>query len=220
MSTSSARIPVNAFKALLFVASLLPATWIGWQLRHNGLGPEPSETLQAFTGTWTLNFLLLTLCISPARALTGQHWLLRLRRMLGLFAFAYALLHLFSFIGYDHGYDVTAIARDVLKRPFIAVGLAALLLMVPLAATSNATAIRRLGGRKWQELHRNIYLIAILGCVHLLWQSRPEELPAALSYAVFLGLLLWWRVQERRRKATPMPDQRVQAVKFYRKRPD
>lgn len=220
MSTSSARIPVNAFKALLFVASLLPAAWIGWQLRHNGLGPEPSETLQAFTGTWTLNFLLLTLCISPARALTGQHWLLRLRRMLGLFAFAYALLHLFSFIGYDHGYDVTAIARDVLKRPFIAVGLAALLLMVPLAATSNATAIRRLGGRKWQELHRNIYLIAILGCVHLLWQSKPEELPAALSYAVFLGLLLWWRVQERRRKATPMPDQRVQAVKFYRKRPD
>lgn len=220
MSTSSARIPVNAFKALLFVASLLPAAWIGWQLRHNGLGPEPSETLQAFTGTWTLNFLLLTLCISPARALTGQHWLLRLRRMLGLFAFAYALLHLFSFIGYDHGFDLTAIARDVLKRPFIAVGLAALLLMVPLAATSNATAIRRLGGRKWQELHRNIYLIAILGCVHLLWQSRPEELPATLSYAVFLGLLLWWRVQERRRKATPMPDQRVQAVKFYRKRPD
>lgn len=220
MSTSSARIPVNAFKALLFVASLLPAAWIGWQLRHNALGPEPSETLQALTGTWTLNFLLLTLCISPARALTGQHWLLRLRRMLGLFAFAYALLHLFSFIGYDHGFDLTAIARDVLKRPFIAVGLAALLLMVPLAATSNATAIRRLGGRKWQELHRNIYLIAILGCVHLLWQSRPEELPAALSYAVFLGLLLWWRVQERRRKATPMPDQRVQAVKFYRKRPD
>ncbi len=220
MSTSSARIPVNAFKALLFVASLLPAAWIGWQLRHNGLGPEPSETLQAFTGTWTLNFLLLTLCISPARALTGQHWLLRLRRMLGLFAFAYALLHLFSFIGYDHGFDLTAIARDVLKRPFIAVGLAALLLMVPLAATSNATAIRRLGGRKWQELHRNIYLIAILGCVHLLWQSKPEELPATLSYAVFLGLLLWWRVQERRRKATPMPDQRVQAVKFYRKRPD
>lgn len=220
MSTSSARIPVNAFKALLFVASLLPAAWIGWQLRHNGLGPEPSETLQALTGTWTLNFLLLTLCISPARALTGQHWLLRLRRILGLFAFAYALLHLFSFIGYDHGFDLTAIARDVLKRPFIAVGLAALLLMVPLAATSNATAIRRLGGRKWQELHRNIYLIAILGCVHLLWQSRPEELPATLSYAVFLGLLLWWRVQERRRKATPMPDQRVQAVKFYRKRPD
>ena len=220
MSTSSARIPVNAIKAPLFVGSLLPAAWIGWQLRHNGLGPEPSETLQAFTGTWTLNFLLLTLCVSPARALTGQHWLLRLRRMLGLFAFAYALLHLFSFIGYDHDFAVSAIARDVLKRPFIAVGFAALLLMVPLAATSNATAIRRLGGRKWQELHRNIYLIAILGCVHQLWQSKPEELPAALSYAVFLGLLLWWRIQERRRKATPVPDQRVQAVKFYRKRPD
>jgi sulfoxide reductase heme-binding subunit YedZ len=220
MSTSSARIPVNAIKALLFVGSLLPAARIGWQLRHNGLGPEPSETLQAFTGTWTLNFLLLTLCVSPARALTGQHWLLRLRRMLGLFAFAYALLHLFSFIGYDHDFAVSAIARDVLKRPFIAVGFAALLLMVPLAATSNATAIRRLGGRKWQELHRNIYLIAILGCVHQLWQSKSEELPAALSYAVFLGLLLWWRIQERRRKATPVPDQRVQAVKFYRKRPD
>lgn len=220
MSTSSARIPVNAIKALLFVGSLLPAAWIGWQLRHNGLGPELSETLQAFTGTWTLNFLLLTLCVSPARALTGQHWLLRLRRMLGLFAFTYALLHLFSFIGYDHDFAVSAIARDVLKRPFIAVGFAALLLMVPLAATSNATAIRRLGGRKWQELHRNIYLIAIMGCVHQLWQSKPEELPAALSYAVFLGLLLWWRIQERRRKATPVPDQRVQAVKFYRKRPD
>lgn len=213
-------VPVNVIKTAVFIACLLPATWIGWRLLQNGLGPEPGEALQAFTGTWTLNLLLLTLCVSPARAITGQHWLLRLRRMLGLFAIAYGLLHLFSSIGYDHGLDITAIARDVLKRPFIAVGFAALLLMIPLAATSNATAIRRLGGRKWQELHRNVYLIAILGCVHLLWQSKTEELPSALSYAVFLGLLLWWRIQERRRKATPVPEQRVQAVKFYRKRPD
>ncbi len=220
MSASQTRIPVNVIKTLLFIVSLLPAVWIGWQLSQNGLGPEPDEALQAFTGTWTLNFLLLTLCVSPARAITGQHWLLRLRRMLGWFAFAYALLHLFSFIGYDHGFDLTAIARDVLKRPFIAVGVAALMLMIPLAATSNAMAIRRLGGRKWQDLHRNIYLIAILGCVHLLWQSKAEELPSALSYTVFLGLLLWWRIQERRRKAAPPPDHRVQSVKFYRKRPD
>lgn len=220
MPPTPTRIPVPAIKTLIFIGGLLPAAWLGWQLHNNALGPEPIEALQAFTGTWTLNFLLLTLCVSPARAITGQHWLLRLRRMLGLFAFAYGLLHLYGFIGYDHGFDVNAIARDVLRRPFVTIGFAALVLMIPLAATSNAAAIRRLGGRRWQEVHRNIYLIAILGCVHLLWQSKPEELPTALSYAVFLGLLLWWRIQERRRKATPVPDQRVQAVKFYRKRPD
>lgn len=211
--------PIALAKTLLALASLLPFAWILWQYHQNGLGNDPTKAAQNFTGLWTLNFLLLTLAISPLRAITQQHWLLRLRRMLGLFTFAYALAHLFAFIAYEHAFSVGAISADFLDRPFVALGLAALALMLPLAATSNAYAVRRMGGRKWQELHRNIYLIAILACLHQLWQSEANELPRALSYCVLLGLLLWWRIQDRRRKAMPASSKDVQAVKFYPKRP-
>lgn len=214
-------IPVNLARSLVFVAACGPAGYLLWLINGDTLGADPGEALQQFTGIWTLNFLLLTLCISPLRAITGQHWLLRLRRMLGLFTFAYGCLHLFAFVGFNHEFSLAAMARDIVKRPFISVGLAAFALLVPLALTSNAAAVRRLGGRQWQELHRSIYLIAILGCVHLLWQSSFDELPRALAYTCLLGILLWWRVQNRKQRAIPAaPSQKVQAIRFYNKRPD
>ncbi len=215
-------IPVNLLaRSLLFFAACIPAGYLLWQINANTLSGDPGEAVQQFTGTWTLNFLLLTLCVSPLRAITGQHWLLRLRRMLGLFTFAYACLHVFAFVGFNHEFSIAAMARDIVKRPFISVGLAAFALLIPLALTSNAAAVRKLGGRKWQELHRSIYLIAILACVHLLWQSSFDELPRALAYACLLGVLLWWRVQNRKQKATPaIPSRQVQAIRFYDKRPD
>jgi sulfoxide reductase heme-binding subunit YedZ len=212
---------ITTVRSLLFVASTIPLGWLAWLVGSDALGPEPAETVQRHTGIWTLNFLLLTLCISPLRALTGQHWLLRLRRMFGLFTFAYASVHFLAFIGFAHDFSLHAMARDILKRPFISIGLAAFVLLIPLALTSNAMAIRTLGGKKWQELHRSIYLIAILACLHFLWQSKLDELAQPLAYAVVTGLLLWWRIQNRKQRAiVAPPTQRVQAVKFFKKRPD
>jgi methionine sulfoxide reductase heme-binding subunit len=212
---------ITTARSLLFLASIVPLGWLAWLVGTDTLGADPAETVQRYTGIWTLNFLLLTLCISPLRALTGQHWLLRLRRMFGLFTFTYACVHFLSFIGFTHDFSLHAIARDVLKRPFISIGFAAFVLLIPLALTSNALAIRQLGGKKWQELHRSIYLIAILACLHYLWQSKLSELAQPLAYAVVTGLLLWWRVQNRKQRSIAAPPtQRVQAVKFFKKRPD
>ncbi len=215
------KFPVTSAKTLLFCLALLPLLSIAYRAWSDALGDDPVKTVQTWTGIWTLNFLLLTLCISPLRALTQVHWLLRLRRMLGLFTFFYAVLHFFSFIGLDHDFAVDAIARDIFKRPFVSLGFAAFVLLIPLAATSNQWAIRRLGGRRWQDLHRSIYPIAILGCLHYLWLSKLSELAWPLSYSVALGVLLWWRIQERRRKAVPVPKFRqAQPLKFFDKRPD
>lgn len=217
--------PLAPIKALLFLSCLSPALWLFWQANTQALGANPVETVQRWTGIWTLNLLLITLCISPLRSITQQHWLLRLRRMLGLFTFFYAVLHFLSFIGFDHDFAVDAIARDILRRPFVTLGFAAFVLLIPLAATSNAWAIRRLGGKRWQELHRSVYLIAILGCLHFLWLSKITQLVEPLIYSVALGVLLWWRIQERRRKAIPAPTaigakkQGTQPLKFYPKRP-
>ena len=177
--------------------------------------------MQRWTGTWTFNFLLLTLCVTPLRAWRGWHWLLRLRRMLGLFAFFYGALHFLSFIGFDHAFAVDDIARDIFKRPFVIAGFAAFVLMIPLAATSNAWAIRRLGGRKWQELHRSIYLIAIIACVHYFWLVEASALPWPLAYAVAVAFLLGWRIRERRRKALPAVRQQPAApLRFFPKKPE
>lgn len=212
---------ITTARSLLFLASIVPLGWLAWLVGTDTLGTDPAETVQRHTGIWTLNFLLLTLCISPLRALTGQHWLLRLRRMFGLFTFTYACVHFLSFTGFAHDFSLQAIARDVLKRPFISIGFAAFVLLIPLALTSNALAIRQLGGKKWQELHRSIYLIAILACLHFLWQSELDELAQPLAYAVVTGVLLWWRIQNRKQRAIPaQATQQVQAVKFFRKRPD
>lgn len=208
-------------KAVLFLICLLPFGRLLWAAYTNDFGAEPVEFVQRWTGIWTFNLLLLTLCFSPLRSITQWHWLLRLRRMFGLFTFFYATLHFLSFIGFDHGFSIDEIARDVFKRPFVTAGFAAFLVMIPLAATSNQWAIRKLGGRKWQELHRNIYLASILAAVHYLWLSKVAALLWPLAYTVALAILLGWRVQERRRKAIPAPQsQTAKPLKFFKKKPD
>jgi methionine sulfoxide reductase heme-binding subunit len=212
---------IAGIKAALFALALLPLVRLLWAAHTGDFGPEPEEFVQRWTGIWTFNFLLLTLSISPLRAVTQWPWLLRLRRLLGLFTFFYATLHFLAFIGFDHAFAVDAISRDIFKRPFVIVGFAAFLLLLPLAATSNQWALRKLGGRKWQELHRNIYLIAILAAVHYFWLSKVEALLWPLAYAVALAFLLGWRVREQRRKAIPVPQfQNAKPLKFFKRKPD
>lgn len=194
---------LSAFKITLFLVCLLPLARLGWGLWSEQLGANPIEFITRSLGTWTLNFLLITLTVSPLRKLTGWHWLLRLRRMLGLFAFFYVVLHLTTYLWLDQFFDWAAILKDILKRPFITVGMSAFVLLVPLAVTSNQAMIRRLGGRRWQQLHRAIYAIAIFGVVHYWWLVKKDvTLPAlyAVLLAVLLGIRALWREQERRRQ--------------------
>ena len=190
-------------KALVFALCATPAVLlvIGWF--DHALGANPIEAVIHTTGEWTLRLLLITLAVTPLRKLTGWHWLLRLRRMLGLFAFTYACLHLLAYAWLDLFFDWRAIAEDILQRPYLTVGFAAFVLMVPLALTSSNAAIRRMGGRQWQSLHRSIYAIAMLGVVHFWWQVKADVLEPAI-YAVILAALLgvraWWRELERRRQ--------------------
>ena len=221
MTTQDAPPPVARLKLALFLLALLPLGRLLWAAWTGDFGPNPVEFVQRWTGTWTFNFLLLTLCITPLRVWTQWHWLLRLRRMLGLFTFFYATLHFLSFIGFDHAFAVDAISRDILKRPFVTVGFAAFVLLIPLAATSNQWAIRKLGGRRWQELHRNVYLIGILACVHYFWLVKATALLWPLAYSVALAFLLGWRVRERRRKAIPVPQfENAKPLKFFRQKPE
>lgn len=216
------QIPIALAKPLLFLACLLPLTGLPLAQLATPLDIETIEAMQRWTGLWTLNLLLLTLCISPLRDWTRQHWLIRLRRTLGRFTFFYATLHLLAYIGLNHEFSVDAISRDIFKHPFVVLGLAAFALLVPLAATSSDYAIRRLGGRRWQELHRSIYLIAILGCLHYLWLSTLEAIAWPLVSSTLLCALLWWRIRTRQRKAIPAPQIRPgpQPLKFFPKRPD
>lgn len=212
---------ITRIKASLFLICLLPFSRLLWAAWADDFGPEPVEFVQRWTGIWTFNLLLLTLCISPLRALTQMHWLLRLRRMLGLFTFFYAVLHFLSFIGFDHAFEISDIAKDIFKRPFVSVGFAAFLLLIPLAATSNQWAIRKLGGRQWQELHRNIYLIGILAAAHYFWLTKAADMLWPLAYAIALAILIGWRIQERRRKAIPVPQfQGAKPLKFFKQKPD
>lgn len=208
-------------KAVLFLLCLLPLARLLWAAGTDNLVADPEAFAQRWTGTWTFNLLLMTLCVSPLRAITQLHWLLRLRRMLGLFCFFYASLHFLSFIGFEHRFVIDDIAKDIFKQPFVSVGFAAFLLLIPLAATSNRWAIRKLGGRKWQEWHRSIYLAAILGAIHYLWLTKAAELLWPLAYALALATLLGWRIQERRRKAIPVPRfQAAKPIKFFKQKPD
>lgn len=214
---------ISVLKTLLFLASLTPLFRLGLAAFADTLGANPVEFVQRFTGTWTINFLLLTLSVSPLRALTGAHWLLRLRRMLGLYTFFYGSLHFLAFVGFDHLFAIDDIARDILKRPFVTVGFAALAIMVPLALTSNQWAIRRLGGRRWQELHRSIYLIGILAIIHYFWLVKATALIYPLIYGSLLALLLGWRVKDRLRRSRPVATVRPlpgeQTVRFFPERP-
>ena len=191
-------------KTVLFISCLLPALWLGYGAATGGLGANPIEALTRGVGDWTLRLLLVTLAITPLRRLTGWHWLVRLRRMLGLFAFFYGVLHLFSYLWLDQFFDWAAIGKDILKRPFITVGFAAFLLMLPLAATSTNAMMRRLGGKRWQALHRSVYAIGIFGVLHYWWLVKRDITEPAV-YAAILGVLLgarlFWAGRENLRQA-------------------
>ena len=199
---------IALIKAVVFLICLLPALNLALGWYEDALGANPIETITRASGEWTLRFLLITLAVTPLRRYTGLHWLLRLRRMLGLFAFAYGAAHLTTYLWLDQFFDWQAIANDILERPFITVGFAAFVLLIPLAATSNSFSIRKLGGRRWQSLHRSSYAIAILGVVHFWWLVKAdllEPLVYALILAVLLGLRAWWRELERRRQLSVPP---------------
>jgi len=160
-----------------------------------GLGANPIEFITHSTGTWTLTGLMVTLSVTPLRRLTGRAELIRYRRMLGLFTFFYASLHFVTYVWLDQFFDPAAIAKDIIKRPFITIGFAAFVLLIPLAATSTHAMMRRLG-RRWQQLHRLVYLVAMLGVVHYVWLVK-KDLTQPLIYGAVLALLLimrlpWW----------------------------
>lgn len=209
-------MPITVLKTLTFVLCLLPLAYYGWGAWHDALGANPVEAVTRGMGTWTLNLLLVTLAITPLRKLTGWHTALRLRRMLGLFTFFYAALHLTTYLWFDQFFDWDEIAQDILKRPFITVGMAAFVLLVPLAATSSNRAIRRLGGRRWQALHRSVYVIAILAVLHYSWLVKADQAQPLLYGGILLlllGIRAFWRERERKEqlagKYTPKPKGRI-----------
>ncbi len=180
-----------AAKPAVFLLSLLPLGLLLQGAAADTLGANPAEALIRGTGDWALRFLCLTLAVTPLRLWTGWTALLRLRRMLGLFCFAYALLHFTAYAWLDQGFDLAAIVRDIAKRPFILVGTAALLLLLPLAATSFDRAVRALGGRRWRLLHRAVYAVALLAVLHFLWMRAGKQLFGEVAvYGAILGVLL------------------------------
>ena len=180
-----------AAKPLVFILCLLPLAWLVYGAANDALGANPAETLIRSCGDWTLRMLCLTLAITPLRIRTRTPQLARFRRMLGLFTFFYACLHLLAYAWLDMGLDASDIGRDILKRPFILVGFAGWLLLLPLALTSFNRAVRWLGGRQWQALHRLVYLIAGLALLHFFWmRSGKNDFAEVQVYALIIGALL------------------------------
>jgi sulfoxide reductase heme-binding subunit YedZ len=193
-------------KVLVFLLCLVPVGILGWRAVHGDLTANPIEFITHATGDWTLRFLLITLAITPLRMLLGLPELVRFRRMLGLFAFFYACLHFSTWLVLDKFFDMSEIWKDVLKRRFITVGFAAFLLLIPLALTSTAGWIRRLGGKRWQALHRLIYPSAALGVIHYYWLVKSAVI-RPLTYAAILAVLLLYRLiawLANRRRPTPI----------------
>jgi len=185
-------------KALVFVFCLLPLALLGWAALHNGLTANPIEYITHTTGDWTLRLIVITLAITPLRKIVGQPDLIRFRRMVGLFAFFYGCLHFTTYIWLDKFFDLRDMWKDIAKRPFITVGFLAFVLMIPLAFTSTAGWIRRLGGKNWQTLHRLIYVTAIAGVIHYYWLVKSAVI-RPLTYAAIVAVLLLWRIADRLR---------------------
>ncbi len=179
-------------KIPVFLSGLLPLMFLAWRGLHQSLGANPIETITHSTGDWTLRFLVITLCITPARKLLRTPQLIRFRRMLGLFAFFYACLHFTTYIWLDKFFDFAEMVKDVEKRRFITVGFTGFLLLWPLAITSTAGWIRRLGGRRWQMLHRLIYLSAAAGVIHYYWLVK-SDVRKPLQYGAMVAALLLYR---------------------------
>jgi sulfoxide reductase heme-binding subunit YedZ len=209
VSISTERL-VRTVKPVLFLACLAPLGLLVASGVSGEIGPNPVEAVTHFTGDWTLRLLIATLAITPLRLLTGRVWLVRFRRMLGLFAFFYACLHLTTYLWLDQFFDWSAILEDIAKRPYVTLGFAAFLLMVPLAVTSTRGMVRRLGWR-WQVLHRLVYLVAALGVLHFLWLVKADPTEPAIYGGVLLVLLalrlppLSARLPGRRPRPRPAP---------------
>lgn len=185
----------SAIKPVGFVLACLPFAWLIWAAFSNQLGANPAEALIRSLGDWTLRFLVLVLSITPLRVLTGWSALARLRRMVGLFVFFYACMHLLAYAWFDMEFDLAGIAADVVKRPFILVGFLGWVLLLALAATSFNRAIRALGAKRWQMLHRAVYVIAGLAVLHFFWMRAGKNNFAEVGvYAAILGSLLAWRL--------------------------
>ncbi|MBZ5656105.1 MAG: sulfoxide reductase heme-binding subunit YedZ [Acidobacteriia bacterium] len=180
-------------KIFIFLGCLVPLGRLGWKALHDGLGANPIEVITHSTGDWTLILVLVTLSITPLRRITRQYWLIGVRRMIGLFAFFYGVLHFTTYIWLDKFFGLHEMIKDIAKRPFITVGFSAFVLLIPLALTSTAGWVRRLGGKNWQRLHRLIYLTGILGVIHYIWLVKAD-LRKPLEYAFALSLLLLYRV--------------------------
>lgn len=194
---------LRALKALVWILALLPFARLLYLGATSQFGANPLEFVTRSTGTWTLVMLCVTLAVTPLRRLTGWNWLIKLRRTLGLFAFFYGVQHFLLWLGVDRGFDVAYMIKDIAKRPFITVGFAAFVLMVPLAATSTNAMVRRLGGKRWQSLHKAVYAIAVLGVLHFWWHKAGKNdfgevsIYAAVVF-VLLGLRVWWWARGRR----------------------
>ena len=188
----------RAAKPVLFTVCLLPFAWLFYSALTNQLGANPAEALIRATGDWTLRFVCIVLAVTPLRVISGTPALARFRRMLGLFAYFYVVVHLLSYSGFDMGFDVADIAKDIAKRPFILVGFSAFVLLTPLAATSFNAAIKALGAKRWQWLHKLVYLIAGLGLLHFFWmRAGKNNFAEVFVYVAIVALLLSWRVWHR-----------------------
>lgn len=185
---------IAILRLMLFLAGLGPLAQLGRKALHDGLGANPIEVITHSTGTWTLVFLLVTLSISPVRKLSGALWLIRFRRMLGLYAFLYGMLHFTTYIWLDKFFDIHEMVHDIYKRPFITVGFTAFVLLIPLAITSTQGMIRRLG-RRWQTLHWLVYASACLGVAHYLWLVKADRRVPEIYGGVLAVLLAYRAVQ-------------------------
>jgi sulfoxide reductase heme-binding subunit YedZ len=202
MASLSKALLHPAAKPVVFVLSLLPFAWLFYGALTNNLGANPAEYLIRATGDWTLRFLCITLAVTPLRVVGGLPTLARLRRMLGLFVYFYVVVHLLSYSWFDMGFDVAEIAKDIAKRPFILVGFSAFLLLTPLAATSFNRAVKALGARRWQALHKLVYAVAGLAILHFFWMRAAKHNFAEVAvYGAILAVLLGWRVWNRFRGA-------------------
>ena len=187
-----------AAKPLVFILCLLPFAWLFYAALANQLGANPQEALIRATGDWTLRFLCIVLAVTPLRVITGTPALARFRRMLGLFVYFYVVVHLMSYSGFDMGFDVADIAKDIAKRPFILVGFSCFVLLTPLAATSFNAAIKALGAKRWQLLHKLVYLISGLALLHFFWmRAGKNNFAEVFVYAAIIAALLGWRVWKR-----------------------
>lgn len=197
-------MPTFLIKPAIFLLCLSPAIWLAWQAFNDQLGANPVEVLTHQSGLWTLRFLLLTLAITPLRRLTGWRYPGRLRRMFGLYSFFYALLHFLIYLILDRALFFDDIWQDIAERPYIMVGFATFLMLLPLAITSNNHLMRRMG-RRWKQLHRLVYLCGLGGAVHYLWLVKADILNPAIYLTIFL-LLMLLRLKPISRKKQPLTD--------------